>query len=496
MSTRRKLTVLTLALMPTVALAEERFPGGQYEHIVTGDQDYHVLKVDLCTPGVRFRGTKPGEKGQVVSSFGSGVGAAAAINGDFFDGSFNTMGPAMGDGELWGGGDHEFIAPVSFGPRNVLVPHEREVGLPPWAQQAVCGRPTLLDDGALVGDNGDGLCTARHPRTAVGISQDHRTVILVVVDGRRGGAAGMTCDELAGVMTQAGAFDAVNIDGGGSSTLWLANGGVMNQPSDGHERTVANHMAVIATGSGEAVHCPEPAFRGEVVSSSFPVDTALEIPLGTTHVGWVELRNTGRSAWGADTKLAPTPRDMLSPLGAASWLTGTRVSAVSAATAPGEVGRFALPLYGGALGEYTQAFGLVQEGSTWFADDGGPADDALIIHARVTPPPPDAGAAPGGNTGSGGNGGADPGFGGEAPGAGGGLTPGAGDAAAPDSGYRIVESGGGGGGGGCGVTPRPVGAAGAWALGVACVFALRRRRLSKRHAPHQPVNLPQNERQP
>jgi hypothetical protein len=493
MSNRRNLAVLTLALVAlapsTAALAEERFPGGQYEHIVTGDQDYHVLKVDLCTPGVRFRGTRSGERGQVVSSFGSGVGAAAAINGDFFDGSFNTMGPSMGDGELWGGGDHEFIAPVSFGPRNVVVPHEREVGLPPWAQQVVCGRPTLLDDGALVGDNGDGLCTARHPRTAVGISQDHRTVILVVVDGRRGGAAGMTCDELAGVMTQAGAFDAVNIDGGGSSTMWLANGGVMNQPSDGHERTVANHMAVIATGSGEAVHCPEPAFRGEVVASSFPVDTLLEIPLGTTHVGWVELRNTGRSAWGADTKLAPTPRDMLSPLGAASWLTGARVSAVSAPTAPGEVGRFALPLYGGALGEYTQAFGLVQEGSTWFADDGGPADDALIIHARVTPPPPDAGAVPGGNGGNGNGSGGQAGSGGGSRGFGGESTPGAGGEAtpdAPDSGYRIVESGGGGGGGGCGVTGRSAPGALAWVLGVACVSLTRRAR-SKRHGAQQPV---------
>jgi hypothetical protein len=466
--------LLTFAT-PGAALAfEERFPGGQYQRFEGGGQDYHVLKVDLCAPGIRFRGTKPGERAQVVSSFGGSVGAAAAINGDFFNGSYETMGPAMGDGELWGGGDHEFIAPVTFGPRFVEVPHENVVGLPPGAQQAVCGRPTLLDDGNLVGDNGDGLCTARHPRTAIGISQDHRTMILVVVDGRRGGAAGMTCDELAGVLRDHGAFDAVNVDGGGSSTMWLGNGGVVNRPSDGRERTVANHLAIIAPGSGDAAHCPEPAYRAEIVGTggfSPAADGVIEIGLGRAAVGFVELRNTGRAGWDANTKLAPTPRDQPSVLGAPSWLSPTRVSSVTAATPPGEVGRFALPLYGNVLGESTQTFALVQEGAAWFADQGGPADDALSVRARVVeapagPPtsPPDGeaeadaaeviwrtedafvsvpesdavgpGPAPTGGTAGGG----DPGAGGQAL-----------DDDGADAGYTAVETGP--GGGGCAVAP-------------------------------------------
>jgi len=467
--------LLSFAAPGAVLAFEERFPGGQYQRFEGGGQDYHVLKVDLCAPGLHFRATRSGERGQVVSAFAGSVGAAAAINGDFYDGSFNTNGPSMGDGELWGGGDHDYVAPVAFGPRFVDMPHHANGGGPiAGAQQVVSGHPTLLDDGALVGNPGDPLCTNRHPRTALGLSQDHRTLILLVVDGRRGGAAGMTCEELAGVLRDHGAFDALNMDGGGSSTMWLGNGGVVNRPSDGRERTVANHLAIIAPGSGDAAHCPEPAYRAEIVGTggfSPAADGVIEIGLGRAAVGFVELRNTGRAGWDANTKLAPTPRDQPSVLGAPSWLSPTRVSSVTAATPPGEVGRFALPLYGNVLGESTQTFALVQEGAAWFADQGGPADDALSVRARVVeapagPPtsPPDGeaeadaaeviwrtedafvsvpesdavgpGPAPMGGTAGGG----EPGAGGQAL-----------DDDRADAGYTAVETGP--GGGGCAVAP-------------------------------------------
>jgi hypothetical protein len=479
---------------------EARFPGGQYQRFEGGGQDYHVLKVDLCAPGLRVRATRSGERGRVVSAFAGSVGAAAAINGDFYDGSFNTNGPSMGDGELWGGGDHDYVAPVAFGPRFVDVPHHANGGGPAaGAQQVVSGHPTLLDDGGLVGNPGDPLCTNRHPRTVLGLSQDHRTLILLVVDGRRGGAAGMTCEELAGVMRDHGAFDALNMDGGGSSTMWLANGGVVNRPSDGRERTVANHLAIIASGSGESPHCPEPSYRAEIVGTggfAAAPDGAVEVGLGRAAVGWVELRNTGRAAWDANTKLAPTPRDAPSVLGAPSWLSPTRVSAVTAATPPGEVGRFALPLYGNVLGESVQTFGLVQEGVAWFADQGGPPDDALSVRARVVdapaPPTGPAGAADaaeviwrtedafveGGEADLGdlGAGGAGPADAAGTPGGGAGPLGPAGDA-----GFRAVETGP--GGGGCAVAgpAGPVdGGTGAFLTVLTLGVMGRRRRSAKR----------------
>src|SRR5690606_37040306 len=58
-----------------------------------------------------------------------------------------------------------------------------------------------------------------------------------------------------------GAHDGLNLDGGGSSTLWLADQGVVNRPSGGGERTVANHLGVVRihTPIGEPSRCCRPA---------------------------------------------------------------------------------------------------------------------------------------------------------------------------------------------------------------------------------------------
>lgn len=74
----------------------------------------------------------------------------------------------------------------------------------------------------------------RHNRTALGIRADG-SVLLIVVDGRAKEAAGMSLDELALTMHYLGCETAVNLDGGGSTTLWVKgqpHGGIVNYPSD------------------------------------------------------------------------------------------------------------------------------------------------------------------------------------------------------------------------------------------------------------------------
>ena len=88
-----------------------------------------------------------------------------------------------------------------------------------------------------------------HPRTAIGYSQDKNTVIFCVVDGR-GVSAGVTTKQLAQLMKSAGAYSAFNLDGGGSSTLYVKEFGLMNSPSDGSERSVGN--AIFAVSSAPA----------------------------------------------------------------------------------------------------------------------------------------------------------------------------------------------------------------------------------------------------
>jgi len=108
-------------------------------------------------------------------------------------------------------------------------------------EMAIGGGPVLLCDGKMP-DFGKGE-QPRHPRTAVGWNETH--LFLIVVDGRRPGwSVGMTIPELAALAQRLGCANALNLDGGGSSTLWL-NDQVMNQPSDGKPRAVGNGLAVV-----------------------------------------------------------------------------------------------------------------------------------------------------------------------------------------------------------------------------------------------------------
>jgi MYXO-CTERM domain-containing protein len=153
------------------------------------------------------------------------------------------------------------------------------------------------------------------------------------------------------------------------------------------------------------------------VAQSFPAadKTPMMLGVGQSVDAWIDIKNVGSDTWKAGTtRLAPTPRDQASPLATASWLSPTRASTLAADVAPGAVGRFTIPLEGVTPGDYTQTFGLVDEGVTWFADaanGGGPADNFLTLHVVVTTDPqtqPDAGAVAdmgdGSGDGTGGNG--------------------------------------------------------------------------------------------
>jgi len=83
----------------------------------------------------------------------------------------------------------------------------------------------------------------RHPRTAIGWND--KQIYLVQVDGRQAGvSAGMTYDEMAAYMVKLGCTEALNLDGGGSSTMWVL-GQVVNNPSKGFERGMANALVLV-----------------------------------------------------------------------------------------------------------------------------------------------------------------------------------------------------------------------------------------------------------
>ena len=204
---------LVVALAPSIAEAADAwtdpYPGVRRLHRTTSTQNINVLKVDLCAPGVSVRATATGERRRTVSAFATGVNAQAAVNGDFFSfETYSTSGPAMSNGAAWGGTDHNYVAPVQFGANHVAIPgHQLTGGVQPWAREVISGHPSLLAGGARRDNNGDSLCTAQHPRTALGFSADHRTMFVAVIDGRATGRAGMTCDQMVALFQELGATD-------------------------------------------------------------------------------------------------------------------------------------------------------------------------------------------------------------------------------------------------------------------------------------------------
>jgi uncharacterized protein (TIGR03382 family) len=413
--TRGITIICALLASPALASAADNwsdpFPGVQRLHRTTSSQNINVLVVDLCAAGVRVETTASGERQRTASSFGGLVGAEAVINGDFFSfANYSTNGPAMSAGALWGGGDHGYVAPAQFGRNQVaLPPHGRTGGVEAWAEEVVSGHPTLLAAGEVRGNNGDPLCTARHPRTALGFSADKSTLYLAVIDGRATGRAGMTCDEMIALFQELGAADAVNLDGGGSSTMWLQGSGVVNIPSDGSQRVTANHLAVHATGSGEAYNCRSPIYEASFADRDVP----LEMTSGDEAVVWVELTNDGNVTWDLDLTRIGTqdPQDRDSPFFVEdNWIAPNRPTGADHSTyGPGSLARFTWMMRAPVL-EYTttfeETFQAVHEGVTWF---GPTVTMEITVHPvggpRPAPDDPEDDEA-GGCAAAGGSGGA------------------------------------------------------------------------------------------
>ena len=105
--------------------------------------------------------------------------------------------------------------------------------------------PVLIDGGRIVEyDSDKTFYTGRHPRTLIGKRADGE-VVMAVIDGRcRGEGEGATIAETAYIARLLGLVEALNLDGGGSSTLWTARKGVLNHPYDNHRFDHAGERAV------------------------------------------------------------------------------------------------------------------------------------------------------------------------------------------------------------------------------------------------------------
>jgi hypothetical protein len=255
-------------------VTQELFKGVEYRRIVRDTPRklvIHVVEVRLTLGSVRAFVTPPDHPDSdrplnalTTSDFLEKYNLQLAINGDGFEpwwvwGPFyyphsgdpvSPQGFAMSDGVVYSEISDE-KAPM------LVLGAGRQVDIS-WtidgAKNVISGSTLLVDDGAAVEDLPDDKC---HPRTAVGLNQAGTRLIIVVVDGRQPGySEGVTLAELAEIMVEQGAYRATDLDGGGSSTLVMAdeNGKavLLNSPIHmgipGLERPVANHLGIYAQG--------------------------------------------------------------------------------------------------------------------------------------------------------------------------------------------------------------------------------------------------------
>lgn len=218
----------------------------------------HLAEIDLCEAGIELRATGPSDGTRTVSSFAARVGALVAINGGHSWGG-NPSVSASG-GQFFGLADQGDVGQAAFGPGLAeFVQMGESYVRAPGHREVVSGLLTLVHDGVpqhAVLPHGEYTCAVQHPRTLLGLSADKRRLFMVVIDGRAPaqGRLGMTCREAADFMVSLGAHWALNLDGGGSTEM-VVNGRIVNVPSDGRERPVPTHLAVVRT-PGARGHCP------------------------------------------------------------------------------------------------------------------------------------------------------------------------------------------------------------------------------------------------
>ena len=262
-----RIAAISLVVMTTTAVAapvlqsqSDPYPGIHREVWVDSGipARIHLVRIDLTSAEIAVYATKESDSGLKTSELSDLLNAQIAINGGPFQVSgFRPRGLAMGDSTAWtmtadtpdmavlhfrrGGGERTLAA---------IVPPETPVDtstLPAGTEGVISGRPLLVRNGNLetTFDCNDSVtfpCT-RGPRTAVGLTADGNTMWLTVVNGWQAASHGLTAPELAAFLRARGAYNAVGFDGGASSTL-VVNGALGNTPSDGVERTVANHLAI------------------------------------------------------------------------------------------------------------------------------------------------------------------------------------------------------------------------------------------------------------
>ena len=239
----------------------------------------NIIDIDLTAAGIGFRmqpgnGPLPGEVTRTTTrSYVNSAQAKIGVNIGFYD-TNSTYGGLYTDLNQIAASEGDVYSTAAGGEPTLNINADNTAlirnagpagsttlnnGTPLW--NAAGGNQRILNGGTISAPN-DSYTNTLNPHTAIGLSQDKSHLLLATVDGRQTDySEGMFTTELAQVLLDFGAWNAINYDGGGSTTMvmddsndGIQNARVINSPSDnssgqaaGTERVVANSLAVFAT---------------------------------------------------------------------------------------------------------------------------------------------------------------------------------------------------------------------------------------------------------
>jgi len=222
-----------------------------YTSLYGGKQTVNVIEIDLNNPQVLVKPIRSTSGCARTSVMANSLGAVGAINGGYFDGSCNSLSMVKIDDTVYSTnpGFRPARSTIGIDQTNGSYFIQRIASTDPWSavDDALGAGPNLVTNGSAditrAAEGFDPSFENRNPRSAVGITGSNQ-LLMVTVDGRTSAGIGMTLNNLASYMIALGCDRAMNLDGGGSTTLWTDSNGVVNTPSDGFERSVVSALGV------------------------------------------------------------------------------------------------------------------------------------------------------------------------------------------------------------------------------------------------------------
>jgi hypothetical protein len=295
-----------------------------------GDSRYlvvHALRIDLKNPDVQLLTTPPitnyvatvrETAAQTISSFLQANQLQVAVNANFYSPSevdaegtaVRVIGTHISAGRVVSRQETLEDSTAFFFTTNkevVFIP----TNFPPTNNAgfytAVSGHYAVVREGVSVANNSRSLIPGNEPRTLIGVDQEGRYLFLVTVDGRQSGySEGCQDEESAEWMLRFGAYHAVNMDGGGSTTMVMSDClGLpvrLNKPSyllgRGRERYVGSHIGVYAK--------PLQNFISQV--QVIPGRNSATVRWNTDTPATSQVEYGATTAYGTTTPLDSTPR--------------------------------------------------------------------------------------------------------------------------------------------------------------------------------------------